>query len=90
MSSFIGPQLLQRRPIGLSVGCVNSISLPRPNAQFRGLDRCSDFGLRVNAMLEKGALLLFIASFAVCSPSNPTKHPRYTLLLPDGSIGWFR
>jgi hypothetical protein len=31
---------------------------------------------------------LFVASFAVCLPSNPTKHPRYTLLLPDGSLGW--
>ncbi|MDQ1451836.1 MAG: hypothetical protein QOK38_1702 [Acidobacteriaceae bacterium] len=43
---------------------------------------------QVNGKLRKGVLLLFIASFAVCLLSNPTKHPRYTLVLPDGYIGW--
>ncbi len=38
--------------------------------------------------LKKGALLLFIASFAACLPSNSTKHPRYTFVLPDGYVGW--
>ena len=44
--------------------------------------------MRVNAMLRKGALLLFIASFAVCLHSKPTKHPHYTFVLPDGYVGW--
>ena len=39
-------------------------------------------------MLRKGALLLFISSFAVCLPSNPTRHPHHTLVLPDGYVGW--
>jgi len=37
--------------------------------------------------LDLGRLLLFIASFAVCLPPNPIKHPHYKLVLPDGYVG---
>jgi hypothetical protein len=40
-------------------------------------------------MLGKAPCRYFIASFAVCLPSSPTKHPYYTFVFPDGYVGWF-
>jgi hypothetical protein len=38
--------------------------------------------------LDLGRPALFIASFAVCLPSNPAKHPHYTFVFLDGYVGW--
>jgi hypothetical protein len=44
--------------------------------------------IQVNAKLRKGVLLLFITSFAIYLPWNPTNNPHYTFVLPDGYVGW--
>jgi len=79
------PHPLRQPDFGVEV-VVNMVGPSGRSPKFSGIT--DTHMLLLGIPLDLGRPALFIASFAVCLPSNPAKHPHYTFVFLDGYVGW--